>query len=532
MVHPAGPRRLCVALAVLSLTACATTTEDEPWMRPATQVATSPVPPTAPEVIEPAPQPVASPAPAPTYTDLFQRIRAGFSLEDPDRPAIDTQLAWYARNPEYLERTFSRAELYMHHIVSEVERRGMPLELALLPVIESAFEPYAYSSARASGLWQFIPGTGTRFGMPQNWWYDGRRDVLESTRAALDYLQFLHDEFSGDWLLAIAGYNCGEGCVARAVRENLAVGRPTDFWSLRLPPETRAYVPKLLAMKRLVQTPDTYGIAFSAIPNEPYFVRVDVDSQIDLKLAAELAGLRPEELFELNPAFHRWATPPQGPHHLLLPIDAAEPFRQGLAQLTPDERMRVLHHAVKPGETLATIARRYDSQPLTIRMLNDLGNGPLAVGTSLRVPSGAMVLPDKVLRAAARFDGGARRTTRRPTVHVVRRGESLWTIARRNNMDPKTLMRLNNMRPGDTLPAGKRLVVSAKGSAAPGGTAKGTRAAGTRTVQHTVRNGETLYRIAKLYQVTVAQIASWNGIAANMTLRPGQKLNINLGRRR
>jgi len=523
-------------------------------MRPGTAVVAAPSAAVTPDAATPLPQgstsasagtnSAASPGgageagavpPAPPV-DLFQRIRNGFALEDQDRQAIETQLAWYARSPEYLERTFSRAELYMHHIVAEVERRGMPLELALLPVIESAFEPYAYSSSRASGLWQFIPGTGMRFGMPQNWWYDGRRDVLESTRAALDYLQFLHDEFNGDWLLAIAGYNCGEGCVARAVRENRAVGRPIDFWSLRLPGETRAYVPKLLAMKRLVSSPETYGIAFSAIPNEPYFVRVEVDSQIDLKLAAELAGLRPEELFELNPAFHRWATPPAGPHHLLLPLDAADTFRQNLAQLTPDERMRVVHHVVRPGETLATVARRYDSQPLTIRMLNDLGSGPLAAGTDLRVPSNATVLPDKVLRAAARFDGGARRPVRRPTVHVVRRGESIWTIARRNNIDPRALMRMNNMRPGDTLPAGKRLVVSSKGSAAPASgrsTQPAKKSSSTsRTVQHTVRNGDTLYRIAKLYQVTVAQISSWNGIAATMTLRPGQKLNINLGRRR
>ena len=488
-------------------------------------------------VSAPGDDPRAAVAATPTPpADLFERIRDGFALEDPDRKAIETQLAWYARNPEYLERTFSRSELYMHHIVAEVERRGMPLELALLPVIESAFEPYAYSSARASGLWQFIPGTGTRFGMPQNWWYDGRRDVLESTRAALDYLQFLHDEFNGDWLLAIAGYNCGEGCVARAVRENLAVGRPTDFWSLRLPTETRAYVPKLLAMKRLVATPESYGLAFSVIPNEPYFVRVDLDSQIDLKLAAELAGLRAEELFELNPAFHRWATPPQGPHHLLLPLDAADTFRQNLAQLTPDERMRVVHHVVKSGETLSMVARRYGSQPLTIRMLNDLGNGALVVGSDLRVPSGATVLPDKVLRAAALFDGGTRRAQRRPTVHVVRRGESISTIARRNNMDPGTLLRMNNMRPGDTLATGKRLVVASKDnsgtSAGGGGKSSKKPSSGARTVQHTVRNGETLYRIAKLYQVTVAQIVSWNGIASNMTLRPGQKLNINLGGRR
>lgn len=507
----------------------------EPSAPPASAPAATPA--AEADVAELAPPPAATAATPAAFTDLFDRIRAGFKLEDPERTAIDSQLAWYARNPEYLERTFSRAELYMHHIVSEVERRGMPLELALLPVIESAFEPYAYSSARASGLWQFIPGTGTRFGMPQNWWYDGRRDVLESTRAALDYLQFLHDEFDGDWLLAIAGYNCGEGCVARAVRDNLAVGRPTDFWSLRLPTETRAYVPKLLAMKRLVGSPETYGIAFSAIPNEPYFVRVDLDSQIDLKLAAELAGLRPEELFELNPAFHRWATPPQGPYHLLLPLDAADLFRQNLGQLTPDERMRVVHHVVKPGETLSMVARRYGAQPLTIRMLNDLGEGPLVVGTDLRVPSGSNVLPDKVLRAAALVDNGARRRApRRPTVHVVRRGESIWTIARRNNMDPRTLMRMNNMRPGDKLPAGKRLVVSAKaapaGATASRSASTGSKGSSGRTVQHTVRHGETLYRIAKLYQVTVAQIASWNGIGANMTLRPGQKLNINLGRRR
>jgi membrane-bound lytic murein transglycosylase D len=470
------------------------------------------------------------------YPDLLDRIRAGFQLDDPDRAAIETQLNWFARNPEYLDRVFGRAELYMHHIVAEVERRGMPLEIALLPVIESAFEPYAYSRARASGLWQFIPGTGTRFGLPQNWWYDGRRDVLESTRAALDYLQFLHDEFNGDWLLAVAGYNCGEACIARAVRSNAAAGRPIDFWSLRLPTETRAYVPKLLAMKRLIASPDLYGIAFSPLPNEPYFARVDLDSQIDLKVAAELAGIPHEALFELNPAFHRWATPPQGPFHLLLPSDAVDVFRQNLGQLTLDERMRVTHHEVRRGETLAGLARRYDSQPLTIRMLNDLGNGPLVVGSDLRVPSGATQLPAKVLRAAALFDArGGRRTARRPGFHVVRRGESLYAIARRNNMDTRTLMRLNNKQPGDMLRAGERLIVS-RATATPSAAPRAARRAATdntpqgkaRSVRHTVRSGDTLYRIAQLYQVTVAQIVSWNGILASTPLRPGQKLTINI----
>ena len=249
--------------------------------------------------------PAAGAVTAPQHADLFARIRAGFKLDEHEKRAVDQQTNWYASNPEYLERAFGRAELYLYHIVAEIESRGMPLELALLPVVESAFEPYAYSRARAAGMWQFIPGTGSRFGLKQNWWYDGRRDVVESTRAALDYLQHLHDEFNGDWLLAVAAYNCGESRVAREFRKNIAAGKPVDFWSLKLPAETRAYVPKLLAMKRLVADPDLYGLAFSAIANQPYFARVETDGQIDLKIAAEIAGITDEELYELNPAFHR-----------------------------------------------------------------------------------------------------------------------------------------------------------------------------------------------------------------------------------
>ena len=172
----------------------------------------------------------------------------------------------------------------------------MPLEFALLPVVESAYEPFAYSVSRAAGLWQFIPATGVRFGLKQDWWYDGRRDVIESTRAALDYLQALHDQFDGNWLLAIAAYNVGEAAVQRAIDYNRAHGRPTDFWHLNLPAETRAYVPKLLAMKRLMAEPERYGLAFAAIPNEPYFAVIDTGSQIDLTVCAQLAGVSYDEI--------------------------------------------------------------------------------------------------------------------------------------------------------------------------------------------------------------------------------------------
>ena len=476
------------------------------------------------------------------YPDLLDRVRAGFQLEDIDNRAIDLQLSWYARNPEYLERVFGRAELYLHHIVKEAERRGMPLEIALLPVIESAFEPWAYSPSRAAGLWQFIADTGQRYGLKQNWWYEGRRDVVESTRAALDYLQFMHDEFNGDWLLAVAGYNCGENCVARRVRENRAAGRPIDFFSLHLPAETRAYVPKLMAMRRLIANPQDYGIEFSHIPNEPYFSRVSISGPIDLKLAADLAGLTHEAVFELNPAFHRWASPPNGPFELLLPTDAADLFRENVTKLTPDEMMRVTRHTVARGDTVASISQRYSTQPLIVRQLNDLGNGKLVVGSELRVPSGMTTLPDKVLRAAARFDGGnrrllARRGLRRPHLHVVRRGDSLWAIARRNGMDVRTLARLNNLRPGQKLQAGRRLIVgrsaAPNGSAPNGKTQRVALASGSsRTIHYKVRRGDTLFRIARIHNVTVDQILSWNGMGAGSGIRPGQRLSITLARSR
>src|SRR5436309_10534809 len=262
-----------LGLAILALMACVHAPQRPHEFPPEASAAATDAAGAASGVADEAPRAPSAQVPglAPAlYGDLFDRMRAGFTLEDgAGQRAVDQQLRWYANNPEYLQRAFGRDELYLYQIVTELERRGMPLGLALLPVVESAFEPYAYSRARASGLWQFIPGTGSRFGLKQDWWYDGRRDIVESTRAALDYLQHLHDEFDGDWLLAIAAYNCGEAMVERAVDMNRAAHRPVSFWELWLPGETRAYVPKLLAMKRLVRDPESFGLEFSPIPNSP-----------------------------------------------------------------------------------------------------------------------------------------------------------------------------------------------------------------------------------------------------------------------
>lgn len=519
---PATPAEAVVAMPPAE---SAATTPAPPGVAPAAPViapesaAASPA--TVPEsAAAPGSTAAAPPSPGPEqFANLFDRMRAGFKLGDEgDRRAVDMQLRWYARNPDYLQRTFGRSDLYLYYIVTQLEARNMPLELALLPFIESAFEPYAYSRARATGLWQFIPGTGSRFGLKQDWWYDGRRDIVESTRAALDYLQSLHNEFNGDWLLAIAAYNCGELIIERSVAMNRAAGRPIDFWNLWLPKETRAYVPKLLAMKRLVIDPEAYGLEISPIANRPYFARVATGGQINLKLAAEIAGIKPEELYELNPAFHRFATDPAGPHYLLLPVDAADVFTQNTAELTPDQRLGVTHYAVRRGDSVEKVAQRFHTTVSVVRELNDLPKGRLTVGADIRVPESVPELPEKVVLAAARADGHGRF---RPHVLVVRRGDSLWTIARRNGMSVTRLAMINGLHPGDPLRAGQRIRVSnGSGSASP------RHARHHRRVIYTVRSGDTVAQIAQLFQCSVPQILAWNGLSAHTRIHAGQKLRI------
>jgi membrane-bound lytic murein transglycosylase D len=455
------------------------------------------------------------------YDDLFDRMRAGFALDEVQEPAIDQQLAWFEHNQDYLERVFQRGQRYLYHVVTEVEARGMPLEFALLPVVESAYEPFAYSVSRAAGLWQFIPGTGVRFGLKQNWWYDGRRDVIESTRAALDYLQELHDQFDGDWLLAIAAYNVGENTVQRELDYNRAHGKPTDFWHLTLPAETRAYVPKLLAMKRLMAEPERYGLEFAVIPNEPYFAVIDTSAQIDLKIAAQLAGTSYDELVALNPGYNRWATDPAGPHRMLVPIDNADAFESALKTLSPDDRVPFATHEVTRRETLAMIAKQYGTSVTVLTKINDLKDGKVSAGDTLKIPEISGKLPDKVLLAASRVDSPQTDLGRKQhqIVYRVRAGETLSSIARSHGIPVSTLARLNNIGASDSLSKGQRLVIKAS--------ARRYREEGTqagRRVLYTVHNGDTVYSISRQFQVSVTQLKTWNGLNKHHQIRAGQRL--------
>lgn len=455
----------------------------------------------------------------PSVGDLFERIRSGFVIEDVEHDAIDREERWFANHPSYLDRTFKRGERYLYHIVGAIEARKMPLELALLPVVESAFNPVAYSRARASGLWQFIPGTGRRYDLKQNWYYDGRRDVIVATDAALDYLQFLSEEFDGDWLLAIAAYNCGEGNIARAVARNRKAGKPTDFFSLKLPRETRAYVPKLLAMARIVGNPAAHGLEFAPIPNQPYFSQIDVAGQIDLHVAAELAELAPEELLALNPAFNHWVTDPDGPHQLLVPVDREVRFSEAIATLPPEERVRVVYHRVRKGDTLGGIADKYGVSIAAIRASNKIRGTMIHPGQDLLITAA----PAGMSAASSTLTASIAATTPRNTSdkHVVRRGDTLWSIARSHGVTMESVVSRNGLSTDDTLAVGQVLSIPGTTTLAATDAAE---AVDTPSTTYVVRRGDTLSRIATKFRIRLRDLLGWNGLNARSMIKPGQRL--------
>ncbi|MCB1760906.1 MAG: LysM peptidoglycan-binding domain-containing protein [Gammaproteobacteria bacterium] len=441
-------------------------------------------------------------------SSLWQRIRRGFQLSTPENQRVSRHLKWYAKHPQHLHRVGERARPYLHHIVDELEKRNMPLELALLPAVESGFRPTAYSSYRAAGIWQFIPSTGKMFGLEQNWWYDGRRDIVAATDAALDYLESLAEQFDGDWELALAAYNSGAGTVRRAIRKNRERGKPTDYWSLKLPRETQSYVPRLLALSRVVSDPDQAGNRLPVIPNRPHFSTVDVGSQIDLALAAEMAGISESELRDLNPGFNRWASPPEGPHHLALPIDRIPVFERELARLDVKSRLPWSRYAIRSGDTLGAIARRHGTTVAAIKRANNLSSNRISAGGHLLIPGDIAKAPPRTsVLADASATGGS---------YTVKPGDSLWSIARQHNLSHHRLAAWNSMAVTETLQPGQQLVLS--------GVA--TRATLT-SLNYKVRKGDSLASIARRFNVKVADLHRWNHLPGQY-LQPGQSIQLQL----
>ena len=463
------------------------------------------------------PDPVVKPQVTPeTQEDVWQRIAMQLEMPIPQHKKVDYYRTWYLKHPNHLKTVSKRAEPFLYLITDKIEQRDLPLELALLPIVESSFDAFAYSHGSAAGLWQFVPGTGKMYGLEQNFWYDGRRDVAAATDAALDYLTYLNKRFDGDWTHAIAAYNSGGGRVSSAIRKNKKLGKPIDFFSLDLPKETSGYVPKLLALADIIANQEKYGIEVPSIANTPVVELVDPKEQLDLAIAANYAGIEVKKLQSLNPAYNQWATSPEGPHQLLLPIDTVNTFNQAVAK-NRGKGMKVVRYKVKSGDSLSVLAQKYNTTSKVIRTANNLTSNSIRVGQHLMIPTStkddkayALSASNRLAQTQAKSRGQYKLT------HTVKSGDSLWSIARANKVSHQSLAKWNGMGPRDTLRVGQKLVIWKNSSDG----------AIIRTVYYSVRSGDNISRIASKFKVRSQDIIKWNNLNTQKYLKPGQKLKL------
>lgn len=517
-----------------------------------------------------------TPEPIIIDADLWNRIRNGFAMESLDTPAVQEHEQWYAARPDYIKRFVERGSKYLHHIVEEVEKRGMPMEVALLPVIESAFNPQAYSRAKAAGMWQFIPSTGKNFGLQQDALNDHRRDVLASTTAALAYLQKLYGMFNA-WDLAFAAYNCGEGCVGRAIAANQKRGLPTNFLALNLPKETKQYVPKLLAIRNIVLSPGSYGLVLDTVPDQPYFAKVAAPARIDLKLAAHLAELSLEDFKALNPSFNKpIAAGSLG--YFLLPQDRAETFRHNLAayQATRAPLVSWTTYTARAGESLDVIGKRYGMTGLALRFANPglkERRGKLTQATTLQVPLGRetasitaqirqapvprpvvaqtnavsapmattstpilepatrpQIVPGQSAAISAPVQKAAEAPMlieSTPDTITVKQGDSIFSISKATGVLMADIKAFNNLT-SDAIRVGQRLKLSGDFAPVAPAQAVTVKAPIVRAapVNHTVRSGDTLSGIADQHNLALSDLLRVNGFTMRTVLKLGAKVKL------
>jgi membrane-bound lytic murein transglycosylase D len=456
--------------------------------------------------------------------NIWQRLFSLYQFPETHNKRIQAEINWYSKHPEYLDRVQRNAEPYLFHVINEVEKRNLPGELALLPIVESAYRPFAYSHGRAAGLWQFIPSTGKAYGLKQNWWYDGRRDVIASTDSALTYLSKLSNRFD-DWYLGLAAYNAGGGNISKAIKTNKKRGKKTDYWSLSLRKETQQYIPKLIAIAHILSHAKQYNITLRPIPNKPHFQVVNIHKQIDLARASELAGINIDELYTLNPAFNQWATDPAGPHHLLIPSKLVNNFSEQLSALPDNQRLKWQRHKIKQGETLSHISKKYRTPIPLIEQTNQITNHRIRVGNYLLIPTASY--KESLYTNSAPMRQKAIRTTRRKgekSTYRVKKGDSFWTISQQHKVTVRQLAKWNAMAPRDTLNIGQTLTIW-KTSQHKASSLTISPKKKNQTIRYTVRKGDSLYLISKRFKVSINDIKNWNTINKKY-LKPGQKLKI------
>jgi membrane-bound lytic murein transglycosylase D len=438
--------------------------------------------------------------------DIWTRAWLGFGMtESLDHPRVAVYIEHYRRNHNIITVSSNRAKPFAHFILTEIERRGLPSELLLLPIVESGYAAEATSRAQAAGIWQFIPSTGASFGLIQDDWYDGRRDIYQSTTAALDYLESLYARF-GDWYLALAAYNYGQGNLARAIAANKAAGKPTDYWNLRLPSEAMSYVPRLLALRALIDQPARYGFTLPIIANRPYVEPVQLGRQADLEYVAELARVEAREILQLNPGYRGAVTHPYAAQHLLLPAPAAQRLQVALRQHGPEHPLlRSSEYRVRAGDNLGQIARRYGVSVADLRGVNRLNGDLIHVGQRLRIP---------VAGAAVSSTGTPTQGTS-TRQYTVRAGDSLWNISRQHGVSVADLRARNGLGPKDLLRPGQVLEIPGKPATA----------VTTQRLEYRIRPGDSLGAISRRFRVDVADVQRWNALNGD-GIRAGETLTL------
>lgn len=442
--------------------------------------------------------------------NAWQRVQNNLRLNYDSNTRIERQVKRYLKSPSHLETLLNRAPPYLFHLSESLEAKNLPGELALVPMVESGWDPYAFSHGGAAGLWQFIPSTGKSFGLEQNWWYDGRRDIYASTQAAVDYFQYLYERMGQDWLLAFAAYNAGEGNVRKAIKKNKRKGKATDYWSLDLPEETEIYVPKILALAEILKRSEELNVSFPEIADEPHFTKIDVEHQIDLNKAAALAGIDAAKLYGLNPGFNRWSTPPSGPHHLLIPTEQAQTFIENLANTPKSELIEWTSYKIKKGDSLISIAKKHRIDVASIKKANNISGHMIRQGQRILIPSASEF---------SMVNNPLNKDVRRGKTYTVKSGDSLWSIGRKVGVSTKTLARWNKIAVNSPLQIGQKLVISRQKSV-------GNSVSTVRKVSYKVKVGDSIARIASRFQVRVNDILEWNTLSKSEYIHPGDQITL------
>ena len=459
------------------------------------------------------------------FKDIWARIGAGLQFAYKyDNARIEEQIQFYQDNPYYLKTVTERASPFIYEIVEEVERRGLPMELALLPIVESAFNPNAVSPGNSVGLWQIGSSTAPTLGLKRDWWYDGSRDPIASTAAALDYLTTLQQMFDESWLLSLAAYNTGPGNVRKAINNNEVRDRDVDYWSLNLPDITEDFAPKLIALSRLVAEADHFGIELADVKDAPAVKLVDVGFQLDLALAANIAGMDTETLYELNPGFRQWATHPDGPYSLLVPVEVADIFSTALQDHRESPNVTWDRYEVQSGDTLGKIAQQFRTQVSILQQVNALNGSRIIAGESLLIPRAYASTTPILVPNAPDYPVTTSRSSAisavAPVRYTVRNGDSLWLIANRHQLSVAQLTQWNQLEANALIKPGQELVLQADTTLAQ----SNSQPTGEAQQRYTVRSGDTLAKIAQRFRITAEELADWNSIQLEEVIHPGQQL--------